>query len=105
MRKVLVVVGLLALGASGALRAAQSAVQAKPAEAMKVCTVKVTGMTCGGCEAAVKLAAKKVTGVKEARASYSKGIAEVTYDPSKTTPDAIAKAIAEKTGYKAEVSK
>ena len=52
-----------------------------------------------------KLAAKKVDGVKDAKASYAKGTAEVTYDPEKTGPDAIARAIAEKTGYKTEVVK
>lgn len=69
---------------------------------VKVCTLKVSGMTCGGCEAAVKSTAKKVDGVKEAKVSYQKGTAEVTFDPTKTTPEAIAKAITEKSGFKAE---
>ena len=81
------------------------ATQAKPAEETTVCTMKVTGMTCSGCEAAVKIAAKQVDGVKDAKASYAKGTAEVTYDPAKTTPGAIAKRIAQKTGYKTEVVK
>ena len=66
-----------------------------------VCTLKVTGMTCAGCEAAVKIAAKSVAGVTAVAASYAKGTAEVTYDPAKTTPVAVAKVIAVKTGYKA----
>ena len=37
-----------------------------------------------------------------AQASSDKGIAEVTYDPAKTTPAAIAKVITEKSGFKAE---
>ena len=52
--------------------------------------MKVTGMTCSGCEAAVKIAAKQIDGVKDAKASYAKGTAEVTYDSAKTSPDAIA---------------
>jgi len=36
--------------------------------------------------------------VKDAKASYANGTAEVTYDPAKTAPDAIAKAITQKTG-------
>lgn len=65
-------------------------------------TLKITGMTCGGCATAVKLAAKKVSGVTDAKVSYETGEAIVTYDPAKTNPTAIAKFIAEKTGYKAE---
>ncbi len=64
--------------------------------------LKVTGMTCGGCEAAVQHAARNVDGVKAVKANSDKGIAEVTYDPAKTTPAAIAKVISEKSGFKAE---
>lgn len=53
----------------------------------------------------MKLAAKSVKGVKDCRASYKKGTAEVTYDASKTTPEAIAKVISEKTGFKATAPK
>lgn len=106
MRKVLLLVGTIALGGIAmATAASMHATQAKPAEATKVCTMKVTGMTCSGCEAAVKIAAKQIDGVKDAKASYAKGTAEVTYDPAKTTPDAIAKAIGRKTGYKTEITK
>jgi periplasmic mercuric ion binding protein len=71
--------------------------------ATKVCRLKVTGMTCSGCEAAVRMAARSVDGVTEAKASYAKANAEVTYDPAKTTPEAIAKAITDKSGFKAEL--
>lgn len=106
MRTGLLLVAMIALGGiATATTTRVHATQAKPAEASKVCTMKVTGMTCSGCEAAVKLAAKQIDGVKDAKASYAKGTAEVTYDPAKTTPDVIAKAIAQKTGYKTEVVK
>lgn len=106
MRKVLVLVAAIAFGGIAMATAARvNATQTKPAEATKVCTLKVTGMTCAGCEAAVRLTAKQIDGVKDAKASYAKGTAEVTYDPAKTAPDAIAKRIAEKTGYKTEVLK
>ena len=104
MRKILVLVAAIALGGIATATAARMhATQSKPAEATKICTLKVTGMTCSGCEAAVKLAAKQIEGVTDAKASYAKGTAEVTYNPTKTAPDAIAKAIAQKTGYKTEV--
>lgn len=68
-------------------------------------TLKVEGMTCGGCEAAVKMAARKVEGVRQVVASYARGTAEVTYDPARTTPEAIAKAITEGSGFKAHAPK
>lgn len=81
--------------------------QAKQEEPRKnaTCTLSVAGMTCSGCAAAVKMTAKKVAGVADADVSYEKGRAIVTYDPAKTTPEKIAKAVADGTGYKAEVQK
>ena len=93
MRKILALLVALGIASIGAAAQTQSAT--------KVCTLKVTGMTCAGCEAAVKIAAKKVDGVTDITVSYDKAAADVTYDPAKTTPAAIAKAITEKTGYKA----
>jgi len=51
---------LLGGGIATATATRVHATQAKPAEATKVCTMKVTGMTCSGCEAAVKLAASRL---------------------------------------------
>ena len=100
--KLAIVIGVLAVSVVGASVGAQTpTAQSQPA--MKVCTLKVAGMTCAGCEAAVKIAAKSVPGVKDVKASYDKANADVTYDPSKTTPEAIAKVITNKTGFKAEV--
>lgn len=59
-------------------------------------------MTCGGCAAAVKRAAQEVEGVTEADVTYEDGLAEVTYDPAKTSPTAIAEAITEQSGFKVE---
>lgn len=70
-----------------------------------ICTLKVTAMTCSGCEGAVKLAAKRVDGVKTVTASAKSRAAEVAYDASKTSPEAIAKAITANSGFKAEVLK
>lgn len=106
MPTVLLLVALIALDGFATIAPTRvQATQAKPTETTKICTLKVTGMTCSGCEAAVKLAAKQVDGVKDAKTSYAKGTADITYDPAKTAPNAIAKAIAQKTGYKTEVVK
>src|SRR5260370_30484914 len=100
--KAALLIGLLTVSVAGASIKAQAPV-AQGQLATKVCTLKVAGMTCAGCEAAVKIAAKSVNGVKDVKASYDKANADVTYDPSKTTPEAIAKVITTKTGFKAEV--
>ena len=81
-------------------RIAETQTPAKPAT--ETCTLEVSGMTCAGCEAAVRMAARSVDGVTEAKASYAKRNAEVTFDPTKTNPAAIAKVITEKSGFKAE---
>lgn len=91
---VLMVLGIVAIAFVQAPAAAQSK------SSTKVCTLKVTGMTCAGCETAVKIAARTIDGVTSVAASYKRGTAEVTYDPAKSTPAAIATAIADKTGYK-----
>ncbi len=55
---------------------------------------KVTGMKCGGCEKSVQEAADAVSGVLASKAVAKTGAVEVEYDPAKTSPDAIQKAIA-----------
>lgn len=92
-----------ALTVSAAQNAANKGEQ--KSDAGTVCILKVSGMTCSGCEAPVRSAARKVGGVKGVKVSYRNGTAEVTYNPAKTTPEAIAKAITETSGFKAEAPK
>jgi len=70
----------------------------------KTLKLKITGMTCAGCSNHISTALKNVDGVIEHSAEYPGDLATVTYDPSKTSPEAIIKVI-EKTGYKAEIIK
>lgn len=79
--------------------------QATQGESTKTATValKITGMTCGGCAVSVRMAAKKVEGVVAVNVSYEKGLADITYDPARTTPEKIAKAVTANSGFKAEV--
>ena len=65
-------------------------------------TLKVEGMTCGGCVAAVKVQLKRTEGVTAYDVSLEKGEAEVSYDPAKTTPERIAGSVS-KTGFNASV--
>jgi copper chaperone CopZ len=83
-------------------RIAETQTQTPEKPATETCTFKVTGMTCAGCEAAVRMAARSVEGVTDVKVSYAKGNAEVTFDRSKTNPAAIAKVITDKSGFKAE---
>lgn len=61
-------------------------------------TFHVEGMTCASCNVAVKVAAEKVEGVTEARASHAEKRAWVSFDPARTSSEAIARAITE-AGY------
>ncbi len=72
MRKILVLAAAVLISGVATTTAVRAqSTQTKPAEATKVCTMKVTGMTCSGCEAAVKIAAKQIDGVKDAKASLA----------------------------------
>lgn len=57
-------------------------------------TLTVTGMTCGGCENAVKRVLSTVDGVSNVTASHRDNRVTLTYDASLTSPPVIAKAIA-----------
>ena len=68
-------------------------------------TLKVSGMACSVCASTVEKAAAKIDGVKIAKANQPQGTAEITYDSTKLTLEAIAKAISAKTGFAVEVPK
>jgi copper chaperone CopZ len=53
-------------------------------------TLRVTGMTCGGCENAVKRAVGKLPGVASVEASHLEQRVVVSYDAAQSTPEAIA---------------
>ena len=53
-------------------------------------TLRVTGMTCGGCENAVKRAVGKMPGVASVEASHQAQRVTVDYDEAQTTADAIS---------------
>jgi copper ion binding protein len=63
--------------------------------------LRVTGMSCGGCENAVKRAVGQLPGVDGVSASHERERVEVTFDPSKVGREAIEQKI-EKIGYHVE---
>src|SRR5258708_8930801 len=68
-------------------------------------TLHIEGMTCAGCETAVKLVLQKTPGVTGQQVSYEQKQAVVTYDASKTTPAKIASAVANALSYKVIVAR
>ncbi len=58
----------------------------------------VTGMTCGGCEHAVKRALQQLPGVHEVLASHLANEVNVTFDEATVTPQTIRERI-ETLGY------
>lgn len=61
----------------------------------------VKGMTCTGCESHVTTAVNKLEGIEKVSASFKDAKAVVQFDPAKTSPEEIQKAILS-TGYKVE---
>ena len=72
---------------------------------VSITIVKVDGMVCGACANRVQTVAKRVEGVGEVVVSHERGTAQMTYDPARTNPAAIAQAITDHAGFKSEVKK
>jgi copper chaperone CopZ len=60
---------------------------------MEELKLTVTGMTCSGCENAVRRAVSNVAGVANVTASHQRNQVVVDYDPRTTDRTAISKAI------------
>ncbi len=69
----------------------------------QIVTLKIPKMDCAGCEVGVRIAAGKVDGVKGVNTDSAERTAEVIFDPSKTTAQAIANAIRKGTGFETAV--
>jgi len=67
-------------------------------------TLRVKGMTCGGCETAVAQALKSTEGVEDAQVSYERGVAVVKYDDQKVTVAKLREVI-NSTGFTCEAPK
>ena len=65
---------------------------------MQTETLKVTGMTCGGCVSSVTKALLAVPGVSGATVSLAEGAAQVNFDAAKTSLSQIKSAVAS-SGY------
>lgn len=65
---------------------------------MEHTTIKIAGMTCGGCVASVNRALKNIQGVKDVNVSLEEKRAEVEFDPTATTIGQLEHAVQE-SGY------
>lgn len=68
----------------------------------KTAVLEVAGMTCSLCPITVRKALQRVPGVLEAKADYAAQRAEAKYDPDRTSPQALAKAVSD-AGFTATV--
>jgi copper chaperone CopZ len=66
---------------------------------MESVQIKVSGMTCGGCERSVQNALTSRKGVASAKADRAAGVVAVEFDPAVIQRGALEKAIAE-AGFK-----
>lgn len=98
MRNILtaLIVALMLIGVGASLTEAQT--RDRPQKVV----LNIPQMDCGGCELAVKIAAKKVAGVRDVTTNSEKRVAEVTYDSAATNVKAIIDAIVKNSGFKAE---
>ncbi len=65
-------------------------------------TLKVRGMTCGGCATSVEKALKSTDGVRDVRISFERGRAVIKYDDQKVTVDKLREVI-QGTGFFCEL--
>jgi copper chaperone len=60
---------------------------------MKTETLKVTGMSCGGCAINVSGALKALDGVNDAHVSHENGEAKIDYDETRVSSEQLKSAI------------
>ncbi|MGH8676121.1 MAG: mercury resistance system periplasmic binding protein MerP [Burkholderiales bacterium] len=58
-------------------------------------TLDVKGMNCATCPITVRIALKKVAGVREATVTLEPAVAEVIYDDARATPEQLTRATAD----------
>lgn len=87
---------------SGGLPRLVTAALAAPAAEPKKVTLRVQGMTCGGCVLGTRKVLERLPGVSKAEVSYPEGTAVVTYDPEKVTVEQMVAAV-KKLGYTASL--
>ena len=70
--------------------------------AIRTVTLRVKGMTCGGCASSVEKALKSTEGVESVKVSFERGRAVIKYDDQKVTVDKLREVV-QSTGFFCEV--
>ena len=73
-----------------------------PAATSQTVAIHIEGMDCPACTVAIRIALKKLDGVKDAKVSFADKQAVVEYAPDRVTPEQLADAV-NKLGYKASL--
>ncbi len=60
---------------------------------LRTATLEVKGMVCPACPVAVKKALQRVPGVADAQVDVKTGTAAVKFDPDRTRPEDLARAV------------
>ena len=68
-----------------------------------IVTLRVEGMTCGGCAISARIVLERLEGVEKAKVDYERKLAYVTYETTKVTPEQMIAALKAKLQYKATV--
>lgn len=74
-------------------------------ENKKTTTIKVSGMSCSYCVKAVEKSISSEIGVSSVNLDLATGLAIVTYDENKTSPETISKKVKKETYFDSEVVK
>ena len=75
--------------------------EAFPEHTMNTTTIKIGGMSCGGCAKSVTRALKALPGVSQADVSLERAEATIVFDPEKVAKPALVQAV-EDAGFSAE---
>ncbi|NOZ11828.1 MAG: mercury resistance system periplasmic binding protein MerP [Gammaproteobacteria bacterium] len=92
MPKFLLSFALLSFIATANMLMTAQADETKPATETKTITLDVQNMTCALCPLTVRKSLEKVEGVIKAEASFDTKTATVTFNPAKTTLEALTQA-------------
>jgi copper chaperone CopZ len=92
----LIAIILLSASCSSANKKAEdtSGIQSISSEHLTQVRFDVKGMTCEGCENAIKASIKKLEGIQDVTASHTAGESVVKFDSTLVSPQSISEAIA-----------
>lgn len=97
-------ISLIMTAATGLLFAAAPANSAGD-NGKETCVIKVEGMTCSFCAKRVEETLNKEAGVSSVDLDAATGLATITYDKEKTSPEKIAQNVTKETYFESEVVK